>query len=515
MLQIENLTLTHKKDLRILIHNLTLAVSSKDKIAIIGEEGNGKSTLMKAIYCPEELEPYMEITGHIFHKNMQLAYLAQELPEQFNPLSAYEFFCQDENFFLYSQTELFQLASKLHLPTGTFYSDQLMSCFSGGEKIKIQLASLALKKPDLLLLDEPSNDLDLETLEWLETFIQESECPILFISHDETLIRNCATVILHLEQIKHKTQPRHTVSRTTYDHYIHSRQIRLQQQSQLASNQRNQFQKKMERYRQIQQKVEHQQNGVSRQDPHMGALLKKKMHTVMSMGKRYQKEKENLTDFPQYEEPMFSKLDEKIRIPHGKTIIDFNLDQLSIHGRILSQNISLKVRGPEKIGIIGKNGIGKTTLIRQIADFLLKRSDIHAAYMPQNYMDLLPMNMTPVEYLAPTPDRDTISRIRTYLGSMNYTADEMLHSIESLSGGQKAKLFLLKISVDKNDVLILDEPTRNFSPLSTPVIFDILKEFNGAIISISHDRGYLSTVCDSIYELTEHGLFLVASSSGE
>ena len=121
------------------------------------------------------------------------------------------------------------------------------------------------------------------------------------------------------------------------------------------------------------------------------------------------------------------------------------------------------------------------------------------------------MDITPVEYLAQTPDHETVSKVRTYLGSMNYTADEMLHPIKDLSGGQKAKLFLLKISVDKNDVLILDEPTRNFSPLSTPVIFQILKDFHGAIISISHDRGYLSTVCDTIYELTPDGLQLITS----
>jgi len=105
----------------------------------------------------------------------------------------------------------------------------------------------------------------------------------------------------------------------------------------------------------------------------------------------------------------------------------------------------------------------------------------------------------------------TISKMRTYLGSMNYTSDEMLHSISQLSGGQKAKLFLLKISVDKNDVLILDEPTRNFSPLSTPVIFNILKHYHGCIISISHDRSYLSQVCTTIYQLDEQGLKVIKS----
>ena len=511
MLQIENLTLTHKKDLRPLIQNLTFSVMPKDKIAIIGEEGNGKSTLLKAIYSPSEIDSYIEITGHIFKKGLHISYLPQELPESCLTLTAYEYFCMDNNFFLYPQTDLYLLAAKLHLPTTIFYSEQLLNSFSGGEKVKIQLAALVLKKPDLLLLDEPSNDLDLDTLYWLENFILESSCPVLFISHDETLIQNCANGILHLEQVQRKTIPRSSFSRTTYDEYVELRHLRHQQQNQLATNQRIQFQKKMDRYRAIQQKVEHQQNSISRQDPHTGALLKKKMHTVTAMGKRFQREKEQLTDFLQYEEPIFSKLDSNIVIPNGKEIINFSLDTLKVEDRILSCNIHLQVRGPEKISIIGKNGVGKTTLIRQIADQLLQRKDIHAAYMPQNYMDLLPMDVTPVEYLAQTQDHETVSKVRTYLGSMNYTADEMLHPISDLSGGQKAKLFLLKISVDKNDVLILDEPTRNFSPLSTPVIFQILKDFHGAIISISHDRGYLSTVCDTIYELTPDGLQLITS----
>ena len=126
--------------------------------------------------------------------------------------------------------------------------------------------------------------------------------------------------------------------------------------------------------------------------------------------------------------------------------------------------------------------------------------------MPQNYEDLLELSLTPVEYLAPSGDKDETTRIRTYLGAMKYTADEMSHPIRDLSGGQKAKVLLLKMSVSGADVLILDEPTRNFSPLSGPVIRQMLRAFPGAIISVSHDRKYIDEVCDKIYRLTEDGL---------
>lgn len=164
------------------------------------------------------------------------------------------------------------------------------------------------------------------------------------------------------------------------------------------------------------------------------------------------------------------------------------------------------MRGPEKICIIGENGAGKTTLIRKIAGELLAREDLSAFYMPQNYEEALPFDQTPVEYLAPSGKKNDVTMVQTYLGSMKYTADEMSHLIRDLSGGQKAKLLLLKISLTEANVLILDEPTRNFSPLSGPEVRGILKQFPGAIISVSHDRKYISEVCDKLYRLTDRGL---------
>ena len=140
---------------------------------------------------------------------------------------------------------------------------------------------------------------------------------------------------------------------------------------------------------------------------------------------------------------------------------------------------------------------------------LSARKDIKVSYMPQNYEECLNENITPVEFLMETGDKDEVSRIRTYLGSMKYTADEMSHPIGDLSGGQRAKLLLLQMSMSGSEVLILDEPTRNFSPLSSPVIRQMLKGFGGVILSISHDRKYIEEVADKVYELTEKGLELI------
>ena len=128
-------------------------------------------------------------------------------------------------------------------------------------------------------------------------------------------------------------------------------------------------------------------------------------------------------------------------------------------------------------------------------------------YMPQNYEEVLPYDASPVEYLAPSGHKEEVTRVRTYLGSMKYTADEMFHPIRELSGGQKAKLLLLKISLTEADVLILDEPTRNLSPLSAPEIRAILRAFPGAVISVSHDRKFIQEVCPKVYTLGKEGLF--------
>ena len=197
----------------------------------------------------------------------------------------------------------------------------------------------------------------------------------------------------------------------------------------------------------------------------------------------------------------------------GKTVLDLRIPELRAGEKLLAQNVELFVRGSERIGILGRNGTGKTTLLRQIAHKLLSRHDLQAGYMPQDYEESLPLEETPVAYLAPSGSREEETRARTFLGSIRFAQEEMFHPIRDLSGGQKAKLLLTKFMLDKTDVLILDEPTRNFSPLSGPQVRRVLSSFPGVIISVSHDRKYLSEVCDKLYTLTENGLLLTDKNS--
>lgn len=524
MFQIRHLTIRHKKDYRVLLEDFCLNINRGDKCALIGEEGNGKSTLLKLIFDPELAADYADWEGEIFRTGERFGYLPQELPEEEKGRTIYEYLTASDRFFDKNPGELAMLCGRIGFPIERLYADELLGVLSGGEKIKVQLIRLLIEEPTMLLLDEPSNDLDIETLVWLEDFIRGSDIPVLYISHDETLLERTANMIVHIEQLRRKTAPRFTVAHMGYEDYITTRGLQLAKQEQLAKSERREYARQQEKFRQIQQKVAHQQNAISRQDPHGGALLKKTMHRVKAYEARFEKEFESMTERPEYEEAMFTKFGSQVSVPRGKVVLDFTLDELRVPGmqspgkcvperqipadvgtKVLARNVQLLVRGPEHICITGKNGCGKTTLMRLLADELLQRTDIRAAYMPQNYEEFLYLEQTPVEFLS-DGSKESISTMRTYLGSMKFTADEMMHPMRELSGGQRAKVMLLYLDTSGCDVLLLDEPSRNFSPLSNPVIRQMLAEYKGVIISVSHDRKFIAEVCDTVYELKEDGL---------
>ena len=516
MLQIKNLNLTHKKDLRVILSEFNLVLNKGDKAVIIGEEGNGKSTLMKWIYNPLLIDNYIEAEGERLVGKEILGYLPQEISEEDKEKTICEFFSAEEMFWNRTPKELSEITGKFGMTSEFFYSDQKMGSLSGGEKVKAHLMRLIIQDVTVLLLDEPSNDIDINTLEILEKIINDWEHIVLFISHDETLIENTANMVIHIEQIVRKTKTRYTVAKIPYRKYLEERFHKFESQERQALNDRKEKKIRDEKYRKIMQSVQNALGNCSRQSPAEAKNLKDKMHAVKSMERRFEKEDENMTEMPEQEEAIFFKLGDKDSsipagktvIPAGKTVIEYTLARLTTRDekRILAEDINLKIRGSEKICIIGANGVGKTTLLRKIAEELSQRDDIKAEYMPQNYEEILDLDMTPVDFLDKSGDKEERTRIRTYLGSLKYTADEMEHPIRELSGGQKAKVLLLSMSLSGANVLILDEPTRNFSPLSGPVIRKMLREFPGAIISISHDRKYIDEVCDKIYELDYSGL---------
>ena len=519
MLQIQNLTITHKKDLRVLIRDLTLSVEKGDRIALIGEEGNGKSTLLKWIFDPASVEEYASWEGRRVAGRLRMAYLPQELPGAEKTVPVREYLARRAEEAGKAVHDVFRALLELGLPSSAASSEQPMGTLSGGERIRVQMAALLFSDPDLYLLDEPSNDLDLDTLAWLERFIASPGRTVLFISHDETLLARTANRILLIEQLRKKQAPRHVVANVPFEQFRDERLAAFAKQEQLAGSERREERKAMERFRRIEQRVETEQRNISRGDPHGGRLLKKKMASVKAMERRYAREHDEMTEFPEAEEAITIRFENMLPLPRSKTVLDLELPELFRgaasrpavgeqfrEDAILSENIRLVVRGGEKVGIVGTNGVGKTTLLRIIRDRLADRDDLRVFYLPQNYGEALAPDVTPVGFLVPSGGREEETLVRTYLGSMKFTADEMFHPVRDLSGGQKAKLLFLKMSISRANVLLLDEPTRNISPLSGPRIRALLQAYEGCVISVSHDRKYLEEVCTAVYEMSRSGL---------
>lgn len=496
MLEVSNLSI--KIQDRYLVKNLSLTLNKGDKLAIIGEEGNGKSTLLKGILG---ICKYAEVTGNINLKGNTIGYLAQSMSENELSKKVHDFLFKDDNDYyekannLYKHLELLNLSDKV--------LEQKIGTLSGGEKVKIGLLKLLINEYDILFLDEPTNDLDLDSLEWLEKFINNIDKPIMYVSHDETLLANTANMILHLEQIMKKTDCRNTLLKIDYDTYVTQRLKKIDKQTQIANFEKRTFNKQQEKLRKIMQKVEHQQNTISRKDPHGAQVLKKKMHTLKSQEKRLDETK--ITEIPDVEENI-NFFFEDVSIPKTKNIISLDIPKLTIQDKLLSENIKLDIIGNTHLCIIGQNGVGKSTLIKLIYEKLKNREDIKVGYMPQTYDDIFANYDYALSFLCPSGNKDDITKARMYLGNMKFTRDEMTSKIKDLSNGTKAKLFLIKLVLEKYNVLILDEPTRNVSPLSNPVIRKVLKEFKGTIISISHDRKYIAEVIDNLYILTPKGL---------
>ena len=263
MFTITNLTLTHRKDLTVLVDSLSLAVSDGERLALIGEEGNGKSTLLRVLAGDPSVSDYIEVSGS-FSCRGRAGYLPQELPKDEREKSAYDFFCASPAFFDQSPKDLGQLAAQLALPADAFYSPQRMADFSGGERVKLQLARLLMAAPEALLLDEPTNDLDGDSVRWLEDFLLTCKLTVLFVSHDEALLSRVATSILLLERLRRRQVPRATLYAMGYDRFYEERGAAFDKQTQIARKEREDFQAKMARYETIRRKVEHDQNAVSR-----------------------------------------------------------------------------------------------------------------------------------------------------------------------------------------------------------------------------------------------------------
>ncbi len=488
---ISDLSITTKKG-RKLVQNLNLIVNAGDKVALIGEEGDGKSTFIKALVDLKLISSYATVTGNISIEK-PIGYLHQFLEHSWDEQTVMDFFLKespldDPDYDIYN--DLSNIASKFHdfgLNSDLLYSEQKIGTLSGGEKVKLQLVKINYKKPAVFLFDEPTNDVDIKTLEILEDFIKKCTIPVIFVSHDETFIENTANIILHFEQLKRKTEFKYTLFKGGLKDYNQFRQRTISNQNNIAKIEEKNYNEKMSTIQRL-------------LDAGAGDKVVKRL-----VSQRERLEKKGLPDYVDTEVAMGLMFDD-VEMPNNKVVCDLHLDELKIDNKSLSKDIDLMVIGAQKVVIIGENGAGKTTLLKKIYENVKQKPNIKVGYMPQNYRELMDFGLSPIDFLCPNGDKNAKTFAYTLMGCCKFTSEEMMHNIGDLSGGQQAKLYLLKMVIEKSNCLILDEPTRNLSPMSNPVVRSVLKDFGGAIISVSHDRKFISEVCDKVYELTPKGL---------
>ena len=505
MIEVKNLS-AYRNDGTELMKDISFSVRPGDKIAVIGEEGNGKSTLLKILHDRSLVGDHLSLEGQVITDHEITGYLPQHLPEEWLNAIPSDFLLKEapetelraED---YNRLALYQtLADEMHLPKGFLEQDLPLGSLSGGERVKLQLLKLLGSPSTALLLDEPTNDLDIDTLEFLEGFIQKLTIPVLFVSHDETLLESAANRILHLEQLNVKTIRRFTDYSGSYRSYVEERLQGYEKTQQIARKEKAEYLDRKRRLNDIMNAVHSAQKNISRQDPAGGRLLKKKMHSVKAMERRFERESYRTVDQPEEAINVFFPV---IDNPPAKRILDLNAISITVPGRQLIAPFDLLVTAREKLVITGSNGSGKTLLLTRLHKELKDRTDLRIGCMPQDYMKGLNGYATALDFLVRSGIKQDVERARELMGAMKLTRDEMLKDPDELSDGQKAKLFMLRFIKEGTDVLILDEPTRNFSPLSAPVIREILSDYTGCILSVSHDRIYISNVATRQMEIQD------------
>lgn len=507
MISVKNLALTLKKDLRVIIDDFTFAIQDGEKAAIIGEEGNGKSTLLKALYDPKLIAAYAELAGSIAKSDGSKAYLPQNGIPFGRTESVYGFLSRvcalnDRDWPTIQET-----AMALGLETELLYAEEPMASLSGGEKIKVMLFALLVERPAFLFLDEPTNDLDASSRLALANAIGATTATVVFVSHDEELLESCADCIIHLSLEHKKTQPHADIAHLPYEEFAERRKQSLARQSLLAGEEKRAKETRDTKYRRLYQNVQNQLEATNSHNPEAGRKLKKKMHVLKAMGKRYAKEDESMVQTPHPEEELTLRLSQEVPADSGSRLLEINIPVLTAGDKKLSESIDLVVKAGERIAIVGDNGIGKTTLLNRIWEAARRKAELKPSYMTQDYERMFRPGQTATDFVCDSsPLKEERERARAYLGWTGFLFSEMTALSAGLSGGQKAKAFFAKLAYRDSHLILMDEPTRNISPLQLPPVRHMLKDFKGTLIFVTHDKALVEAAATAVYALTPQGL---------
>ena len=506
-----------------ILSNIKLEVQSKDRIALVGRNGAGKSTLLKIIaeqlsYDSGEIikpkgvsidymgqDTVLESTLSIWEEMMTvfapLKKMEKELrtletkmgdPDIFNDSVQYEKLTKEYDQLQVTFKDLggyqyeADTRSILHgFRFSNFDYSTPISSLSGGQKTRLALAKLLLTKPDLLILDEPTNHLDIETLAWLEQFLQGYEGAILIVSHDRYFLDK---VVNQVYEVTQKTTVKYTGNYSKY------------------------LVQKAERYEKELRQYEKQQDEVAKLNDFIQRNIARASTTKRAQSRRKQLDRMELINRPNEGEKSAS-FSFEIERQSGNEVL--NLENVSIgydEHKYVVQKANLRIKKGESLALVGPNGVGKSTLLKGIVDKLSFKtgiisfgSNVMVGYYDQEQANLT-SNKTVLNELWDEYPSKPEKEIRTALGNFLFSGDDVLKIVSTLSGGEKARLALAKLMLQKANFLILDEPTNHLDLDSKQVLENALIDYPGTLLFVSHDRYFINRIANKIAELSPEGV---------
>ncbi len=499
----------------VLFSDVSFVINENDKIALMGKNGAGKSTLLKILaginkptrgsisapkdykiaYLPQHLltednatvfEETSKAFASLFEMKDEIDTLNHELTvrtdydsddyykiiERVSELSEKYYSIEDNNF----EAEV----EKVLLGLGFLRADftRQTSEFSGGWRMRIELAKILLQKPDLILLDEPTNHMDIESIEWLEDFLINQAKAVVVISHDRAFVDNITNRTIEV------TMGRIYDYKAKYSHYLELRKERREQQQ-------KQFEEQQKMIAENQEFIDRFRGTYS------------KTNQVQSRVKMLEK-----LEIIEVDELDTSAL--KLKFPpaprSGSYPVVVNELTKNYGDHLVFKDASLTIERGQKVAFVGKNGEGKSTMIKAIMkeiDFdgkLELGHNVKIGYFAQNQASLLDENQTIFETIDNIAEGDIRTKTKDILGAFMFGGDDITKKVKVLSGGEKTRLAMIKLLLEPVNLLILDEPTNHLDMKTKDIIKDALKDFDGTLILVSHDRDFLDGLATKVFE---------------
>ena len=519
LLQINQLSKYYGAEL--ILSNMKLEVQNKDRIALVGRNGAGKSTLLKIIagqlshdggeiikpkgvtigYMAQDTGLESELTiwdemltvfTDLIEQEKDLRRLEADMarPDIFENETIYQKVLNEYDTLMVAFKEKggyqyeADIRSVLHgLQFADFDYSTPISTLSGGQKTRLALGKLLLRKPDILILDEPTNHLDIETLSWLEQYLQSYQGAVLIVSHDRYFLDKVVNLVYEISRNNMKKY------HGNYSSYLKG---------------------KAEDYERDMKLFEKQQGEIEKLRDFVQRNITRASTTKRAQSRRKQLEKMDVLDKPQGDEKS-ANFSFQIEKQSGNEVLHLQDLAIGYEGETVSKNINSRMTKGESIALVGPNGVGKSTLLKTIISKLPALSggfrfgtNVEVSYYDQEQANLVSnkrvLNELWDDYPL-KPEKD----IRTVLGNFLFSGDDVLKTVSTLSGGEKARLALAKMMMQKGNFLILDEPTNHLDLDSKLVLENALIDYPGTILFVSHDRYFINRIATKVIELSKDG----------